>query len=80
MEKELKKSTELIRGSVDKLHITPQLKSKLKSELITIDVQISQPKPDVDVIRECVGSIKGILENATDSLLVRRLMSRIVNL
>lgn len=78
--KELKKSTELIKGSMDKLHITPELKSKLRAELITIDVQISQPKPDVDVIRECVGSIRSILEMATDSLLVRRLMSQLINL
>jgi hypothetical protein len=78
--KELKKSTELIKGSMDKLQMTPELKSKLKAELITIDVQISQPKPDVDVIRECVGSIRSILENATDSLLVRRLMSQLMNL
>jgi hypothetical protein len=78
--KELKKSTELIKGSIDKLHITPELKSRLRAELITIDVQISQPKPDLDVIRECVGSIRSILENATDSLLVRRLMSKLINL
>ncbi|MGB7290906.1 MAG: hypothetical protein WBD99_01870 [Thermodesulfobacteriota bacterium] len=78
--KELKKSTELIKGSMDKLHMTPELKSKLRAELITIDVQISQPKPDVDVIRECVRSIRSILENATESLLVRRLMSQLMNL
>lgn len=78
--KELIKSTELIKSSMDKLHMTPELKSKLRAELITIDVQISQPKPDVDVIRECVGSIRSILQNATESLLVRRLMSRLMNL
>ena len=78
--KELKKSTDLIRSSMDKLQITPELKSKLRAELITIDVQISQPKPDLDVIRECVRSIRSILENATDSLLVRRLMSKLINL
>ncbi len=78
--KELKKSTELIRDSMEKLQITPHLKSKLRAELITIDVQISQPKPDVDVIRECLGSIRGILESAPDSLLVRRLMRRLLNL
>lgn len=77
---ELKKSTELISDSMEKLQIAPQLKSKLRAELITINVQISQPRPDVDVIRECLGSIRGILENATDSLLVRRLMSRLINL
>lgn len=78
--KELKKSTDLIMGTMDKLQIKPKLKSKLRAELITIDVQISQPKPDLDVIRECVGSIRSILENATDSLLVRRLMSKLINL
>ena len=78
--KELKKSTELIKGSMDKLHMTADLKSKLRAELITIDVQISQPKPDVDVIRECVDSIRSILENATESLLVRRLLSQLINL
>jgi len=76
--RELKKSTELIRSSMDKLHITSELRSKLRAELITIDVQISQPKPDIDVIRECVGSIRRILESATDSLLVRRLMSQLI--
>ena len=78
--KELKKSTGLIRSSMDKLQVTPELKSKLRAELITIDVQMSQPKPDLDVIRECVRSIRSILENATDSLLVRRLMSKLINL
>jgi predicted transcriptional regulator len=75
--KELRKSTELIRNSIDKLYITPELKSKLRTELITIDVQIAQPKPDAIVIKECVGSIKSILENASDSLLVRRLLSQL---
>jgi hypothetical protein len=78
--KELKKSTELIKTSMDKLHIAAELKSKLRAELITIDVQISQPKPDIDVIRECVDSIKSILENATDSVIVRRLMSQLLKL
>lgn len=78
--KELKRSMELIRGSMDKLRMTPELKSKLMAELITIDVQISQPEPDEEVIRECVGSIRSILENATGSLLVRRLMSQLMNL
>lgn len=78
--KELKKSTELIKGSIDKLDITPELRSRLRADLITIDVQISQPKPDIDVIRECIGSIRSILENATDSLLVRRLMTQLIKL
>ena len=78
--KELKKSTGLIRSSMDKLQVSPELKSKLRAELITIDVQMSQPKPDLDVITECVRSIRSILENATDSLLVRRLMSKLINL
>lgn len=78
--KELTKSSDLIRSSIDKLQVTPELKSKLRAELITIDVQMSQPKPDLDVIRECVSSVRNILENATDSLLVRKLISKLINL
>ena len=78
--KELRKSTELIRNSIDKLDMTPELKSKLRTELITIDVQIAQPKPDVIVIKECVGSVRMILENAPDSLIVRRLLSQLTTL
>ncbi len=78
--KEIKKSVEMITDSIDKLDLDPELKSKLKAEIITIKVQISLPRPDIDVIRDCVSSIRKILETASDSLLVRRLMSQLVNL
>jgi len=77
---ELKKSVGMIMDSIDKLDLVPELKSKLRADSITINVQISLTRPDIDVIRDCVSSIRKILETASDSLLVRRLMSQLVNL
>ncbi|MFQ5787310.1 MAG: hypothetical protein ACE5H1_04950 [Thermodesulfobacteriota bacterium] len=75
---EIKKSVEMIMDSIDKLDLDPELKSKLRAELITMEVQISLPRPDIDVIRDCVSSTRKILEAATDNLLVRRLLSQLV--
>jgi len=75
---ELTKSVGTIMESIDKLHLEPELKSKLRAESITIKVQISLPRPDIVVIRDCVSSIRKILETATDNLLVRRLLSQLL--
>lgn len=77
---DIKKSIQDIKGSIDKLYLSQDVRSKLMSELITIEVQLSFPKPDNAVITNCVTSIRKILTSAPLSLTLKRLLSKLTSL
>jgi hypothetical protein len=57
-------------ASLDKLDLTPDNKAQLKSDLTTIESQLSAPKPKKTIIGECLASGRRILESTGGAIAV----------
>lgn len=77
---ELKKVIQSLKESIDKLSLQPQQRSELEAEIITIETQMSSPKPKSTIIAECLKSIRNILEGAASGIIVSGLLNKITSL
>ncbi len=77
---DLKRVIEKIKSSIDELSLEPNQKSELETELVTVEVQLSSPKPKPVIINESVGSIRRILEMAAASMVAQFLLKMLMAL
>ncbi len=73
----LKQIVNLIKESVDSLDIPEQSKSELTADIDTIQTQILSPKPKTSIIRECLHSIRNVLEGVAGNVLAPHLIGLI---
>lgn len=66
-----------LNSKIDELTLTPDLKSELTAEILTIRNQIESPKPKTIILTESIKSIRNILEGVTGSLIASGLLQRI---
>ena len=71
---------EKIKSSIDELSLESEAKAELKAEVMTVEAQLSSPKPKPKVINECIGTVRRILEGAAGSVLAQNLLSQIMAL
>ena len=77
---ELKQVVYSLKESIDKLSLQPQQRSELEAEIVTIETQISSPKPKSTIIAECLKSIRNILEGAASGIIAYGLLNKIASL
>ena len=77
---ELKQIIQLLKESIDKLSLQPQQKLELEAEIITIETQMSSPKPKSTIIAECLKSIRNILEGVASGMIASGLLNKIASL
>jgi len=66
-----------IQASLDKLELNAEQRSDMAGHIGTIRVQMSLYEPKVGIIRECVSSIRHILEGIAGSVLASGLLQKI---
>lgn len=59
----------LLRGKLPELNLKPEDKKEVEADIETIEAQLSSPKPKSVIIKECLGTIRNILEGITGSIL-----------
>jgi len=76
----LKEVIQSLKESIDQIPLSIEQKSELKSDIMTVETQLSSQKPKPKIINECVGSIIRILEGAAGSVLASSLLSKVIAL
>lgn len=69
-----------LKGSVDKLGLDEGRASELNADIITVESQLSSPKPKTTIIKESLRSIRTILEEAAGSSLGAGIIHEIARL
>lgn len=77
---QLKQVVYSLKESIDNLSLQPQQRSELEVEIITIETQMSSPKPKSTIIAECLKSIRNILEGAASGIIASGLLNKIASL
>ena len=65
---------------MDQLEISDSSRKNLEGEIATVEAQIQVSKPKVPFIRECLRSVRSILEEAAGGLVVAGLIEKISRL
>lgn len=60
----IEKFLSLVKNKLDKLSLLPETNAELQAELKTAEAQIQSPKPKPGIVKECLLSIRRILEGA----------------
>jgi hypothetical protein len=66
-----------LRDSLDSLKLTGDDKAQLATDIQTIEVQAKSRKPKSAIIRECLTSVRNILEGAAGSIVAVRLLEQL---
>jgi hypothetical protein len=77
---EIREIIRLLKENLDKLNLKIIDKADIQTEIQTIELQMSSSKPKSTIIKECLISIKRILENAIGSMVASDILSKIVAL
>ena len=75
--RELASFIEEIKGKIPELHLDSEKLQELNSEVITVETQSKSSRPKNTIIRECLKSIRNILEGATGSVIVGALLAKL---
>jgi len=73
----IKKLIQQIKGDIEQLDLSSDKKSEFVSDINTIESQLSSSKPKMAVLKECIGSLRNILEGTTGSLLANGIVENI---
>lgn len=71
---------ENLNKNIDKIELNSDLKDELKADILTIESQVSSPKPKEIIMIESLKSIRNILEGITGSIIATGLLTQIINL
>lgn len=64
-------------ANIDSLEVAPAQKEELSADLATVKAQLDALKPKESVIRECLKSVRNILENAVGGVIASGLLQRL---
>ena len=65
---------DLLKSKVPELNLSPDDKSEVEAEITTIEAQLSSSRPKNIILKECLNSIKNILEGTSSSLVASQLL------
>ena len=77
---EVKQVIESLKPIVDQLGLDEKAKAQLVSDIQTVEPQLSAPQPKHSVVKECLLSIKTILEGAAGGVLASKVLENVNNL
>lgn len=63
-----------LQQNLSQLNLKAEIEQELQAEIQTVQAQVDSPKPKNSVIRECLGSIKRVLEGAGGGVAAQLLM------
>jgi hypothetical protein len=69
-----------LKNQLSELKLDPEPQAEIESDIATIETQIKSPRPKSIIVRECLTSLRTILENAAGSVIAALLLSHITTL
>ena len=66
-----------LKPNVDQFDLDAQARAQLLSDIQTVEPQLAAPKPSKSIIKECMHSIRTIMEGASGNLLASSVLSNI---
>ncbi|MBI5589480.1 MAG: hypothetical protein HY881_03245 [Deltaproteobacteria bacterium] len=77
---DLKTFLDLLRNKLPELEISPEDKSEIRSDMVTVDAQLNSSRPKGIIIKESLNSIKKILESAAGGMIATELLKCLLSL
>lgn len=71
---------ETLKGQLEGLQLEQNQKEELNAEVVTIESQLSSPKPKPVIVKESLKSIRSVLEGVTGSLIASGLVAQLTAL
>lgn len=71
------KFIETLKGQLEDLQLEQSQEQELKAEVVTIESQLSSPKPKPVIVNESLKSIRSVLEGVTGSLIASGLLTQL---
>lgn len=68
-----------LKGAAGQLDIDPKAATELDAEIQTLEAQTSSPKPKISIIRECLATVRNILEGIVGNLAAAAILNQIGN-
>ena len=68
-----------LRSRIAELRLTTDVQKQMLAELNTIDAQLGAPQPKSTVIKECLGSVRNILEGCAGGILASGLLQTLAS-
>ena len=73
----LKDLNKFIKDNIEQLMLNEDDKQELQTEIQTIDIQLSSPKPKRNILKECVSSIRRVMEGATGQIIASQIIDKL---
>ncbi|MEA2006251.1 MAG: hypothetical protein U9O50_08370 [Acidobacteriota bacterium] len=73
----LEELNKFIKDNIEQLMLNEDDKQELQTEIQTIDIQLSSPKPKRNILKECVSSIRRIMEGATGQIIASQIIDKL---
>jgi len=75
--KKLKELSEFIKQEIEQLKLKDKDKQELEAEIQTIDAQLSSSKPKIRILKECIPTIRRIIEGAAGSIIASQILDKL---
>lgn len=76
----ISKFIQRLKGHISDLNLNPEDKREVEAEIATINTQLSSSRPKAGIIKECLGSLRRILEGAGGGILASQFAQEIAKL
>jgi len=73
----LEELNKFIKDNIEQLMLNEDDKQELQTEIQTIDIQLSSPKPKRNILKECVSSIRRVMEGATGQIIASQIIEKL---
>ena len=67
----------ILRSRLPELKLDEEIQAEVVSDIVTIESQAKSPRPKSTVIKECLSSIKTVLEGIAGNVIAALLMQQI---
>jgi hypothetical protein len=69
-----------LKNQLTELPLSPEAQAEVESDISTLESQLKSPRPKSAVLRECLSSIRTVLEGITGNVIAALLMQQIIHL
>ncbi len=73
----LKDLIKFAENNLDELDLKKSEEQEFQTELKTIETQLSSPKPKRNILKECISSLKKIMESATGQIIASQIIDKL---
>lgn len=70
----------VLRDGLGEINVSVEHRSELESDVVTIETQLKSPNPKSGIIKECISSLKRILEGATGGAVAAKVLEMLAAL